>query len=84
MIRQLSRLLTAGLVATVFTACELTVPDFNNPSVEDLQNNPNSASIASATVLAWLAFPVMNAVSPSMTAKNAATGFQRGPNPFSM
>ena len=45
---------------------------------------PNSASIASATVLAWFAFPVMNAVIPSMTAKNAATGFQRGPSPFSM
>ncbi len=48
MIRQLSRLLTAGLVATVFTACDLTVPDFNNPSVEDLQTNPTSAAIAAA------------------------------------
>ncbi len=48
MIRQFSRLLTAGLVATVFTACDLTVPDFNNPSVEDLQTNPTSAAIAAA------------------------------------
>ena len=48
MIRQMSRLLTAGLVATVFTACDLTVPDFNNPSVEDLQTNPTSAAIAAA------------------------------------
>jgi len=48
MIRQLGRLLTAGLFATAFTACELTVPDFNNPSVEDLQTNPNSAAIAAA------------------------------------
>lgn len=50
MIRQLGRpMLTAGLVATVFTACDLTVPDFNNPSVEDLQTNPTSAAIAAAT-----------------------------------
>ncbi len=49
MTRQLGRpMLTAGLVATVFTACDLTVPDFNNPSVEDLQNNPTSAAIAAA------------------------------------
>ena len=48
MTRQLGRLLTAGLFATVFTACELTVPDFNNPSVEDLQNNPNTAAVAAA------------------------------------
>ena len=46
MIRQMGRLLTAGLFATVFAACELTVPDFNNPSVEDLQNNPNTAAVA--------------------------------------
>ena len=50
MTRQLGRpMLTAGLVATVFTACDLTVPDFNNPSVEDLQTNPTSAAIAAAT-----------------------------------
>ncbi|MYJ17115.1 MAG: hypothetical protein F4106_03570, partial [Gemmatimonadetes bacterium] len=48
MIRQMGRLLTAGLFATVFAACELTVPDFNNPSVEDLQNNPNTAAVAGA------------------------------------
>ncbi len=48
MTKQLSRLLTAGLVATVFTACELTVPDFNNPSVQDLQTNPTSAAVAAA------------------------------------
>ncbi len=41
-------MLAAGLVATVFTACDLTVPDFNNPSVEDLQTNPTSAAIAAA------------------------------------
>lgn len=48
MTKQLSRLLTAGLVATVFTACDLTVPDFNNPSVQDLQTNPTSAAVAAA------------------------------------
>lgn len=49
MIGQLGRpLLTAGLVAAVFTACDLTVPDFNNPSVEDLQTNPTSAAVAAA------------------------------------
>lgn len=48
MTRQPGRLLTAGLVATVFTACDLTVPDFNNPSVQDLQTNPTSAAVAAA------------------------------------
>ena len=42
-------LLHCLLAATALAACELTVPDFNNPSVQDLQTNPNPASIAAAT-----------------------------------
>ena len=38
----------------------------------------------SATVLACTAFPVRNAVKPSITAKNTARGFHAGPRPRSM
>ena len=48
--RRLGHQITAvGLVATLFAACDLTIPDYNNPSVEDLQTNPNSAAVAAAT-----------------------------------
>ena len=43
--------LLMGLVALLSTGCgkdDLTVPDFNNPSVEDLQTNPTPAGIAAA------------------------------------
>ena len=40
--------LASGLVATAASACDFVVPDFNNPSVEDLQNNPSRAAIAAA------------------------------------
>ena len=43
--------LLMGLVALLSTGCgkdDLTVPDFNNPSVEDLQTNPSPAGIAAA------------------------------------
>lgn len=46
------RFLAVGLVALLSTGCgkdDLTVPDFNNPSVEDLQTNPTPAGIAAAT-----------------------------------
>lgn len=46
--RRSAGILTAGLVLACASACDLTVPDFNNPSVEDLQNNPNRAAIAAA------------------------------------
>ncbi len=45
---------------------------------------PYSVSMASATVLAWIPFPVRNAVRPSMVAKKTAIHFQFGPSPFSM
>ncbi len=42
----------AGIVLGAFVAlsaaCDLTVPDYNNPSVEDLRNNPNRAALAAA------------------------------------
>jgi hypothetical protein len=44
-------ILVMGLVALLSTGCgknDLTVPDFNNPSVEDLQTNPTPAGIAAA------------------------------------
>ena len=44
----LRRLAAALLAVTAFAACDLTVPDFNNPSVQDLQTNPTSAAIAAA------------------------------------
>ena len=40
--------LASGLAATAASACDLVVPDYNNPSVEDLQNNPNRAAVAAA------------------------------------
>ena len=40
--------LASGLIATAASACDFVVPDFNNPSVEDLQNNPSRAAIAAA------------------------------------
>lgn len=40
--------LASALAATAASACDLVVPDYNNPSVEDLQNNPNRATVAAA------------------------------------
>ena len=45
---------------------------------------PNSVRKVSATVLAWMALPVRNAVVPSIRAKNMASGLKRGPRPRSM
>lgn len=47
---KLRRGLTALIVPFVFAACgdDLLVPDYNNPSLEDLQNAPTPASIAAA------------------------------------
>ena len=42
------KLAVAGLVTAHFAACDLTIPDYNNPSVEDLQTNPNRAALAAA------------------------------------
>ncbi len=41
-------ILTAGVAVAASTACDLTVPDYNNPSVEDLQTNPSAALVAAA------------------------------------
>ena len=46
--------------------------------------NPNVVFSVSATVLAWMALPVRNAVVPSIRAKNAASGFHLGPSPRSI
>ncbi len=45
---------------------------------------PMIVFIVSATVLAWMALPVRNAVVPNITAKNTASGFHAGPIPRSM
>ncbi len=45
---------------------------------------PNCVHSASATVLAWMPFPVRKAVMPRMVAKNTAIHLQFGPSPFSM
>ncbi len=43
------RLIAAAAVLLTAWACsDLTVPDYNNPSLEDLQNNPTPAKIAQA------------------------------------
>ncbi len=45
---------------------------------------PSMVFIVSATVLAWIALPVRNAVVPSIAAKNTARGLNAGPSPRSM
>ena len=45
---------------------------------------PNVVAMVSATVLAWIAFPVRNAVRPSSDANSTAIHFHLGPSPFSM
>ncbi|HVF40730.1 MAG TPA: hypothetical protein VM939_12600, partial [Gemmatimonadaceae bacterium] len=43
------KVIAASVVLTIATACsELTVPDYNNPSLEDLQTNPTPTKIAQA------------------------------------
>ena len=44
-----SKLIVAGALIIAAGACgELTVPDYNNPSLEDLQNNPTPTKVAQA------------------------------------
>jgi len=44
-----SRLIVAGVLILTAGACsDLTVPDYNNPSLEDLQNNPTPTKVAQA------------------------------------
>jgi len=45
---------------------------------------PNVVRIVSATVFAWMAFPVRKAVSPRRMANATAIHFHLGPSPFSM
>jgi len=40
--------LASGLAAATGSACDFAAPDFNNPSVEDLQDDPDRASLAAA------------------------------------
>ena len=43
------RHLAAAVIVTLAAACsDLTVPDYNNPSLEDLETNPTPAKIATA------------------------------------
>ncbi len=49
MIRRMSRpVFTVGAVMAASTACDLTVPDYNNPGVEELQTNPSASLVAAA------------------------------------
>ena len=59
-----------------------TTAEVNSPLAQT--GIPKVVCMVSATVLAWIALPVRNAVTPRMPAKKTAIHFQLGPSPFSM
>ncbi|TMQ24730.1 MAG: RagB/SusD family nutrient uptake outer membrane protein, partial [Deltaproteobacteria bacterium] len=44
----ITRLVALGLGVTLATACDLDVPDLNNPGIDDLEANPTAVSVGAA------------------------------------